>query len=45
MYYALPYVPHPIEHKSFKHLFTEEFYESLNERLRKFLEKNLTKMP
>lgn len=24
-YYALPYVPNPIDHKSFKHLFTKEF--------------------
>lgn len=24
-YYALPYVPNPFEHKSFKHLFTREF--------------------
>jgi hypothetical protein len=24
-YYALPYVPNPLEHKSFKHLFTREY--------------------
>jgi LisH domain-containing protein ARMC9 len=24
-YYALPYVPNPLEHKSFKHLFTRDY--------------------
>lgn len=24
-YYALPYVPNPLDHKSFKHLFTKEY--------------------
>lgn len=37
-YYALPYVPNPLEHKSFKHLFTREFIQSLKSKVENFVE-------
>lgn len=36
-YYALPYVPNPTEHKSFKHLFTKEYVTQLKARLQNYL--------
>lgn len=45
MYYALPYVPNPIEHKSFKHLFTQEFHQQIKLKLVNFIETNLKKIP
>ena len=36
-YYALPYVQHPIEHPSFKQLFTMDWIKSLREKLIEFL--------
>jgi len=35
-YYALPYVPNPLEHKSFKHLFTREFVSQLRRKVEEF---------
>jgi hypothetical protein len=32
-YYALPYVPNPLEHKSFKHLFNPEFISQIKRKL------------
>lgn len=40
-YYALPYVPNPLDHKSFKHLFTPQFYQQLRRRVIEFLDTNL----
>jgi hypothetical protein len=38
MYYALPYVPNPLEHKSFKHLFTRDFLISMRTRLESYVD-------
>ena len=40
-YYALPYVPNPTEHKSFKHLFTKDYVSQLKQRLQNYLELNM----
>lgn len=40
-YYALPYVPNPLDHKSFKHLFTPQFYQQLIHKVTTFLDANL----
>ena len=40
-YYALPYVPNPLDHKSFKHLFTPQFYQQLLNKVSSFLDSNL----
>jgi LisH domain-containing protein ARMC9 len=37
-YYALPYVPNPLEHKSFKHLFTREFSQSLKQKIENYVD-------
>ena len=36
-YYALPYVPNPVEHPSFKHIFTKEWVVNLRSKLEFFL--------
>ena len=36
-YYALPYVPNPIDHPSFKQLFSTEWIKNLKEKLNDFL--------
>jgi hypothetical protein len=36
-YYALPYVPNPLEHPSFKHIFTKEWLAELRSKLDAFL--------
>ncbi len=41
-YYALPYVPDPKNHASFKDLFTETWIRELEERLLKFLGQSLS---
>lgn len=40
-YYALPFVPNPMDHPSFKPLFTSSWRENVEEQLRQFLLKNL----
>lgn len=40
-YYALPYVPNPLDHKSFKHLFTPQFQAQLKRRVGEYLETNM----
>lgn len=39
-YYALPYVPNPLDHKSFKHLFTPQFQQQLLHKVTAFLDAN-----
>lgn len=39
-YYALPYVPNPLEHKSFKHLFTREFTANLKKMINVFVDQH-----
>lgn len=36
-YYALPYVPNPVDHPSFKQLFSTEWIDNLKEKLADFL--------
>lgn len=38
-FYALPYVPNPIDHPSFKQLFSTEWIKNLREKLSQFLSK------
>ncbi|KAH0785932.1 lisH domain-containing protein ARMC9 isoform X2 [Histomonas meleagridis] len=46
-FYALPYIPNPSEHPSFKHIFTIKWYDELSKRLTTFLDQQLssTQMP
>jgi hypothetical protein len=37
-YYALPYVPNPTDHPSFKQLFSTEWIKNLKDKLLQFLE-------
>jgi len=39
-YYALPYIPNPTSHPSFKHLFTAEWVNDLKKRLKAFIQSN-----
>lgn len=43
-YYALPYVPNPLEHKSFKHLFTREFVAQLRRKVEDFANSQASKI-
>lgn len=45
MYYALPYISNPVDHKSFKHLFSLEFVKELKKKLELYIDENLTKIP
>lgn len=36
-YYALPYVPNPLEHPSFKHIFTKDWMHDVRKKLESFL--------
>lgn len=40
-FYALPYIPNPAEHPSFKHIFTVEWFQSLKKRLSDWLDRQL----
>jgi hypothetical protein len=41
-YYALPYVPNPTDHPSFKQLFTTEWIKNLKDKLHQFLSDTIT---
>jgi len=41
-FYALPYIPNPTEHPSFKHLFTKEWINELKAKVKSFLREHLT---
>eukprot|EP00357_Protocruzia_adherens_P001238 CAMPEP_0115041492 /NCGR_PEP_ID=MMETSP0216-20121206/45553_1 /TAXON_ID=223996 /ORGANISM="Protocruzia adherens, Strain Boccale" /LENGTH=918 /DNA_ID=CAMNT_0002423127 /DNA_START=224 /DNA_END=2980 /DNA_ORIENTATION=- len=43
-FYALPYIPNPVEHPSFKHLFSKEWSRELRSKLKTFLGQNLQPM-
>lgn len=42
-YYALPYVGNPLEHPTFKAICTKKWASDLREKLKEFLQANLTK--
>lgn len=46
-YYALPYIPNPSEHPSFKQIFTVEWFNSLKKRLSDWLDRqiNVSQLP
>ena len=46
-YYALPYIPNPAEHPSFKHIFTVAWFDELHKQLSDWLDRQLagTQMP
>jgi len=37
-YYALPYIPNPANHPSFKHLFTVDWVQDLKQKLKQFIQ-------
>ena len=39
-YYALPYIPNPSNHPSFKHLFTVDWVQDLKQKLKLFIQQN-----
>ena len=41
-FYALPYIPNPADHPSFKHIFTVEWFTTLKKRLSDWLDRQLT---
>lgn len=43
-YYALPYIPNPSDHPSFKHLFTVEWVQDLKQKLKQFIQQNSAKL-
>lgn len=43
-YYALPYIPNPASHPSFKHLFTMDWVQDLKLKLRQFVQQNASKL-
>ena len=43
-YYALPYIPNPWNHPSFKHLFTVEWVQDLKQKLKGFISQNSEKL-
>lgn len=46
-FYALPYIPNPADHPSFKQIFTIEWFDNLKKRLSEWLDRQLsgTQMP
>lgn len=42
-YYALPYVDNPLEHPTFKAICTKRWANDLREKLKEFLQVNLSK--
>ena len=43
-YYALPYIPNPANHPSFKHLFTVDWVQELKVKLKTFIQQNSNKL-
>jgi hypothetical protein len=43
-YYALPYIPNPASHPSFKHLFTMDWVQDLKLKLRQFIQANASRL-
>ena len=43
-YYALPYIPNPASHPSFKHLFTVDWVQDLKIKLKTFIQTNSAKL-
>lgn len=41
-YYALPYIPNPADHPSFKHIFTIDWFNQLKKRLSDWLDRQIS---
>lgn len=43
-YYALPYIPNPWNHPSFKHLFSSDWVSEIRQKLKSFIQNNAEKL-
>ena len=43
-YYAIPYIPNPSNHPSFKHLFTIDWVQDLKLKLKTFIQQNSSRL-